>query len=145
MKFDGKSYPAERKYLAWSLNSAGSLLRDAAFLIASITDSKDRHLWMCSQQSSKALFLQCTLEKKCHFTQYYKDHNGEEKLAPYFQWGKQNKVSFNSCRYVIHHYRLRFELLLKICSNSSRNVKLVQELLVTYWGGHTAAGQSGRW
>lgn len=41
MKSDGKSYPAVRKYLAWSVNSAGSLLRVAAFLIASITDSKD--------------------------------------------------------------------------------------------------------
>lgn len=41
MKSDGKSYPAVRKYLAWSINSAGSLLRVAAFLIASITDSKD--------------------------------------------------------------------------------------------------------
>jgi len=40
VRFDGKSYPEERKYLAWSLNSAGSLLRAAAFLIASMTETK---------------------------------------------------------------------------------------------------------
>lgn len=143
MRFDGKSYPAERMCLAWSLSSAGSLSRAAAFLIASLTDSKGT----CERvANSKARRSFCSAPlKNCHFTQYHKDHNGEENLAPYFQWGKQNTGSFNSCRYIIHHYQLRFEFVFKICSNSSRNVALAQEFLGMFCGGQSGAGQGGRW
>ena len=92
MRFDGKSYPAERKYMAWSLNSAGSLLRVAAFLIASISDRKDTCECVANSQARHS--LQCTLEKNAISYSITKIITGKKSLPLTSSEGNKTQQEF---------------------------------------------------